>query len=247
MKKYITLGAALVFMTAWTSVSAQPPGVSTGSTAKEIKIGMAHGGELKPPLNFTRALNNFKEAMQKWAEIPVGLEYRAMLGSPDFMAIPVLFISTEQPFQLSEMEKQNLKGFISRGGFLVVDDAAANTPSSPSGACLRQMIQEISGSRKLEVIPNDHLIYQDPFALGGPPLVDHTKTTVERIGTPVWSTTNKTKAAQKDYLEGIFIEGRLSIVYSSKGYFMRWCQNFSENPCLKFGVNLITYGLEAKK
>jgi hypothetical protein len=45
------------------------------------------------------------------------------------------------------------------------------------------------------------------------------------------------------YLEGVWIKDRLAIVYSNKGYIVRWTELDNNVPQLKMGVNFIVYAL----
>jgi hypothetical protein len=46
-------------------------------------------------------------------------------------------------------------------------------------------------------------------------------------------------------LEGVFVNGRLTVLYSPKGYTAKW--NSIENDAqLKFGVNIVVYAITQK-
>ncbi len=45
------------------------------------------------------------------------------------------------------------------------------------------------------------------------------------------------------YLEGIWIDGRLAVIYSDKGYSCKWQEYQNNDPQLKMGVNMVIYAL----
>ena len=46
-----------------------------------------------------------------------------------------------------------------------------------------------------------------------------------------------------DYLEGIWIGGRLAVVFSNKGYTVNWNEISGNDAQLKMGVNLMVFAL----
>jgi hypothetical protein len=253
-----TLFVAGITLTLFTALAAaQPPGYSsrddfgarqtTAPGGHEARIAIAWGDQLKPPSQYSRAIINLKEAMAKWTQTPVAIEGQFRLGSTALMNMTVVLISTTEQFQLTETEKKNLRDYLAKGGMLVVDDAGASMPNSQSGASLRQMIKDIAGSRRLEPIPSRHTIFSSPMMLGGPPQGSDTAMTV--VGQKVQADGTKVdvavRANEAGSLEGITMNGRLAIVFSPKGYTPKWHQG-TDDPTLKFGVNLIMYALNKK-
>ena len=243
--------------------SAQPPGYSSddnsgggGSSARGgAKIALAWGEQLKPSSQYARFVINLRDAMTKWGGSSPEILGQLRIGSPDLMKLTVLFISTDQAFEITDTEKKNMQSFIAKGGLIVVDDAAANMPNSASAASLQKMIKQIAGSKRLEQIPNSHEIYKIPNALGGPPNgSDNTMAVVQSLSgkTEIGSaTTNKiddsvVKGASASNLQGVTINGRLAILFCTKGYTPKWNALSDNDPQLKFGVNLIVYAMSQK-
>ncbi len=254
----VLAGAALVALS-WTA-AAQPPGytprddfggsrVPAAPGAKEARIALAWGDQLKPPSQYLRAVINLKEAMARWTQTPVSVERQFRIGTSDIMDLPIVFILADEPFHLSETEKKNLREYIAKGGMIVADDAGADWPGGKAGASLRQMIKEISGGKQLEPIPDSHAIYNSPMAIGGPPTgIDRALTTVGRTFDPAGNPIEK-KAWADDAkaLEGVFINGRLAVLYSPKGYTKRWnTAGENDDSQLRFGVNLIMYAINRR-
>lgn len=201
--------------------------------AREAKIAIVWGDHLQPPAGNLRSIINLRDAMMKWTDIPVFIGSQVRLGSSDIHKFPILFVSAGAEFDLSETEKRNLRDYIRKGGFVVADAAM----STSSGASTLQLVRDIAGNKRMEVIPSDHPIFQTPFQLDGPP----------RGSESEWRVINESmgRIALNDDaigLYGVFIDGRLAVLYSQKGYYSLW-NDSSNDAHLKFGVNLIMYAI----
>lgn len=251
MKKHL-IPLMLVVMAGYSTAGAQSPGYSSSNDAAmrvpitgNIGIAQVWGEELKPPSNTARAIINLKDALLKWTTLSATVENHVLLGTPDIMNFPVLFIATDQAFQLSETEKNNLKEYLKKGGFLVFDNATAAQDNSPAGASLKQMIRDVIGSTRLEPIPNSNPIFHTPFELGGPP--SGSVNEMQRVGTYPDGTPSMRMPTESKTLLGATIDGRLAVVYSNMGYSVKWNADTGNDPQLKMGVNLIMYALSQKK
>ena len=247
-------------------VSAQPPGYSSdtdtgggdggGGGSRDMKIALAWGEQLKPPARYLRFIINLRDAMIRWGGSSPEILGQFRIGSPDLMKLTVLFISADQAFEITDTEKKNLQSFIAKGGLIVVDDASASMPNSASAASLSKMIKDIAGSKRLAPVPNSHEIYTIPNMLGGPPQgSDNSMVVVQSMSgsTEIGSAPSDkaddsvVKGASSSTLQGITINGRLAILFCTKGYTPKWNENSNNDPQLKFGVNLIRYGASTRK
>jgi hypothetical protein len=187
---------------------------------------------LKPPAQYPRSIINLQEAMMKWTNIPTEIKSQVRLSSPDIHKLPILFISTGEQFDLTETEKNNLRDYIKNGGFVVADGSMRDS----SGASIMQMVRDVAGNKPLQSIPLDHPIYQTPFLIGGPQPGDNA---------PIQPSNSPGRIALTDEvvgLSGVFVNGRLAILYSPKGYYGKW-NSAANDVSLKFGVNLIMYAI----
>jgi hypothetical protein len=192
---------------------------------KEAKVAMVWGDHLKPPVDCPRSIINLREAMLTWTRIPISIMNQMQLSSPDINKLPILIIAANEPSELSEIEKKNLREYIRKGGFIVADGDLS----------LLQMIRDIAGNAHIVRIPADHPIYQTPFLTGGPVLK----------GEPPMQTEPGARMIISEEAEGLlgyFIGDRLVAVYSPKGYYKGWQSNQAAH--LKFGVNLIMYAID---
>jgi hypothetical protein len=251
MKKsliFLTILSATVFSVA----GAQSGDNSSSADAAQkvnitgnIGIAQVWGEQLRPPANTPRAIINLKDALLRWTDLSAKVVNHVFLGTPEIMNLPVLFISTDQQFQLSKTEKNNLKQYLKNGGFLVVDNATASQDNSPAGASLKQMIKDVIGSERLEPIPNSDPIFHTPFELGGPP--SGSVNEMQRVGTFPDGQPSLIIPSESKTLLGVRVDGRLAVVYSNMGYFVKWNADTGNDPQLKMGVNLILFALSQKK
>jgi hypothetical protein len=250
-KKACMMGGMLVIMCGL--AFSQPSGSSSDETrpsftfTENVRLAIAWGEQLKPPAQYPRALINLKEALVKYLNAPVVLDNQFRLGSTDLMKLSVAFITTDEQFELTETEKKNLREYIKNGGMVVVDNAAANIPNSQAGAALKKLVKDITGAGRLQSIPNTHPIYTTPFKLGGPP--QGADTALTKIGERMLPEgrlyESKVIVDEARTLEGVFVNGRLTVLYSPKGYTAKW--NSIENDAqLKFGVNIVVYAITQK-
>lgn len=255
MMKGLLPALAVMICMGYGSVSAQPPGYTSdvdtfgAAAGGEARIALAWGENLKPPSKYSRFIINLRDAMAKWSMTPVAIQSNFHISSPDLMKMTVVFISADRQFELSKAEIKNLKEYLSKGGFIVADDAGAGMSNSPSGASLRKMIQQVAGGKHLSPVPNSHEIYSSPLALGGPP--QGSDASMQTVGEFVSSDgevlESKVMGSEAGSLQGIFLNGRLAILYCNRGYTPKWNADSNNQPQLKFGVNLITYGMSRGK
>lgn len=155
-----------------------------------------------------------------------------MLGSPGIMDIPFLYIAATQNFDLTDSEKENLGNYLKNGGFLVIENANPLTEPGLGGAPLKQMIRDSIHNAIFKPIPNDHRLYHAFFDFfDGPPL-----------GAEL-SATSLGMSRSIPYLEGVWIEDRLAVIFSGKGYIINWTEMENNEPQLKMGVNMVVFSL----
>ena len=108
--------------------------------------------------------------------------------------------------RLSEPEKEGMRRYlIEDGGFIVFDDCGVNAPAQAflrlTLAQLRYAMPEYSVDR----IPNDHLVYNSYYDMGGPP-----------VGFDIfWWGTHPPK---RNFLEGITIGDHLGVIVCRRDY-----------------------------
>jgi len=146
-------------------------------------------------------------------------------GSSDLFSYPFVHLTGHGNVVFNDNEVKNLRDYLTSGGFLHIDD------NYGMDKYIRKEIKKIFPNNELVEIPSTHKIFQGPFSFpnGLPKIHEHEK--------------------QKPQAFGIFIEGRLAIVYTFEtdlgdGWEDEEVHN---NPkevrekALKMGANLVHY------
>lgn len=159
------------------------------------------------------------------------------IDSKELFRCPFVYLTAREAFEATEKEVENLREYLYAGGFLFVDNIYPKEEYSPSEASLRKLIEDALGRRaRFEIIPNDHPIYHCFYDFDGPPVgaeVDAREFAGGRL--------EVVKLVR--HLEGIFLDGRLAVVFSDKGYGIKWEEAMDNQVQLRMGVNLVVYAL----
>ncbi len=146
-------------------------------------------------------------------------------GSSELFSYPFVHMTGHGNVVFNDNEVKNLRDYLTSGGFLHIDD------NYGMDKYIRKEINKIFPSNELIEIPSTHKIFQGPFSFpnGLPKIHEHEK--------------------HKPQAFGIFIEGRLALVYTFEtdlgdGWEDEEVHN---NPkevrekALKMGANLVHY------
>jgi hypothetical protein len=147
------------------------------------------------------------------------------VGSAEIVNYPFVHMTGHGNVVFSANDIQNLKNYLTSGGFLHIDD------NYGMDAYIRKEIKKVFPNNALVEIPSNHLIFQEPYSFpnGLPKIHEHDN--------------NKPQAF------GIFINGRLVLLYTFEcdlgdGWEDTEVHN---NPiqvrekALKMGANIINY------
>ena len=155
------------------------------------------------------------------------------LSSPDLMRFPFAFLTGHLPVRFSSAERDRLREWIARGGFLFVDDHNHDI----DGAFHKTVTEEIARTLgPLIELPNTNAIYRSFFTFAdGPPATGH-----ELNG---WGDNLVHK-----HLLAVMREGRIAVLYSNKDYSSEWGyhpenKRFLSVDNTKFAVNVVVYAL----
>lgn len=119
--------------------------------------------------------------------------YAVKSDSAELYQYPFAIMTGEGSFALTSAQRTNLRKYLQRGGFLVASPGCSSTQWDAS---FRAEIQAIFPDVKLRKIPMSHPIFHIVF--------DVTRLDTTHSGPP-------------GYLEGLEIEGKIVMVYSSDG------------------------------
>jgi hypothetical protein len=180
--------------------------------------------------------SNLIDSIAKYTVLPVAPKgVYVGLGTGDVFQFPFVWFTGHLPVRLTDAERRNLKKYVDRGGFIVVDDHNHDV----DGVYHKTVTQEIGrtfGPTALKKIPNDHELYRNFFKFDdGPPATTH-----ELNG---WGDN-----LMHRYLQGIERDGRIGLLYSNKDYSSEWnfhpeTKRFIAIDPTRFGINLVVYAL----
>lgn len=162
---------------------------------------------------------------------PTGVNVR--LGGEALFEYPFVWLTGHLPVRFTDRERENLKRYVDRGGFIVIDDHNHDI----EGIFHQTVTEEITRTfGELSKLPNDHEIYSCYFTFEfGPPTTSH-----ELNG---WG-----DQLVHEHLFAIERNGRVGLLYSNKDYSSEWdmrpeTKQFMAVDPTRFGVNLIVYAL----
>ncbi len=184
-----------------------------------------------------RMPSNLLTSLIDYTTLRVDPEERVVeLGEAEDLSAPFCYLSGHKLVEFSPAEARNFERYVRRGGFVLVDDCNHDIDSLFAQSFERQM-RALFGAEALRKLPADHAIYSSFFAFDGPPATSH-----ELNG---WG-----DDLVHDYLKGIWINGRLGVLYSNKDYGCEWDYDWRNKRWLaedntRFAVNIVVYALTA--
>ena len=214
-----------------------------------------HGADSR----ITYGLLRLVRTMNKYTNIKADIRGRFPFDSEEMFKTPWIGVAAVASFDPTVSEKMNLGKYLTVGGFLFAD-SWGNLDMPESIGALRSlwfMIINALATRgfehgqvwDFEMLPNTHPIYHCFLDFNGPP------TGADRPGR--MSSGPAARGADR-FLRGVYINGRLVCIYSTKGYFVPWGDwgpdgagtrqghNYAHlDPTrqLQFGANLIIFAL----
>ena len=143
---------------------------------------------------------------------------------------PFLFMTDENEFMFNQTQKNNIRDYINRGGFLFMEDCVVDMGGDLFYKSACRMLEDVFGKNSVKRIPNEHEIFHNVYDLGN-------------IGLPYMK-------GQMYGAHGVFIGNRLAIFLSSHDIHCGWCDNTRRNfPPMKYeqaiqmGINIIMYSI----
>lgn len=206
-----------------------------------VPLAYVWGQRFSHPQRYSMAVTNLKNTIQGYSQLTPRVEQHLRLDSERLLTMPVVFIATEDAFDLTATERQNLKTYIDRGGLIILDNILAGQDNSKVEASYRKMIRDVLGSSRFEIIPDSHELFKSFFTFNGAPLGIENEGPGPGIQRTDINTRTKPISGAVRKLEGIWVNGRLAVILMNKGYTVRW--NEQSTPHLKFGVNLVVFSL----
>ncbi len=136
----------------------------------------------------------FLELADRHMESNISRQLEAVeLGSDEIFQFPFLIMTGEGSFALSDTEKENLRAYIQRGGFLLASAGCSNQDWARS---FRRTFEEVFPGQELVELDTEHPVF-------------HTLFDIDRIVA--------TKGSARGALYGLSRNDRLSIIFSPLG------------------------------
>jgi hypothetical protein len=191
----------LVCLLTWTvwNVKAQEPGPSRlvpdpkqtgGEPDSVVQVANLVYAGVKSSQCFA---DHFLIAAEKETTISTSRRFHAVkLGSEEIYGYPLLIMTGEGEFQLPDAERESLRKFVERGGFLL---ASAGCSSQEWDGSFRREMAAVFPEHPLESLSMEHAVF-------------HTVKDITKL---------EAKHGQPRPLEGISMEGRLGVLYSQDG------------------------------
>jgi hypothetical protein len=191
------------------------------------------------------ALNNLLAIMEQQLQMRVDYEKRPL--APDHAKLldhPLVFMHGRRNFRWTAGERNALKNYLDRGGFVFADAICANKEFADS---LRAELKAIYPEATFTRIPPSHPMFTEEFrgfALGSVMLRDPQ---IRDEGDPLTAKLVKTTPL----LEGLEIDGRIAVVLSpydiscalEKGASLD-CKGYIPADAAKIGANVLLYALQ---
>jgi len=203
------------------------------------KVNHAGGSDDAP-----NALSNLLLTLQKQSEIRVST-FRRLLGeSEELFDYPILFIHGRRGFTFSPAQRQLIKTFIQRGGFVFGDSICA---SDEFATAFKREMSEIFPDNELTRMPISHPIFSDEF--GGFTIRQVTlREPAERENN---EPARSTESRVVPNLEAITIGGRTAVVFSPfdlscalENQVSLECKGYITRDAGRLGVNIVLFGLQ---
>lgn len=173
---------------------------SAGSRWRHTFPNLKHGGDWD--CDRTAMLNLAHEFEHRTGSAIPYESRNVEVANANLQQVPFLFMSGHQDFAFSRQEKQKLEKYIKNGGYLWINDSTDIGDETYDRAVRREMSRLLPDS-EWKKIPIDHPIFQGPYDLSG--------------GYKGYRVPPGDKYRQ-DYLEGLWIDDRLAVIYTRNDY-----------------------------
>lgn len=178
---------------------------------------------------------NLIDSVARYTSIPVRpTGANVSLASGEIFNYPFVWFTGHLPVRFTDRERANLKAYVERGGFVVMDDHNHDIDGVYHKTAMEELVRTFG---PLKTVPKSHSIYSCFFQFtDGPPATSH-----ELNG---WGD----NLVHKE-LHAVMTTGdRIGLLFSSKDYSSEWdfepeSKKFMSVDPTRFGVNLIVYAL----
>lgn len=168
----------------------------------------------------TDALTQLASAMNRWTQVKTKvIKEPIMLDAPELFRVPMIYIASRRAFAFSERERENLRKYLTSGGFMLFSNSAASeTDARGVVNSIEFELWKVLGNSAGDLVDIDrkHQLYGSFFELESP-----------------------------QGLRGVTVDGRTNVIYEGFGCGAAWVEgkDTKREPFMKLGVNIIAYAL----
>ncbi|MBN1344931.1 MAG: DUF4159 domain-containing protein [Phycisphaerae bacterium] len=209
-------------------------GAPRRSVLSGVQIGQViHKGGWRPaPL----ALPNLAGFLSERANVDVVTRAVPIkLDDASLFEHPILYMAGQFDFALSQAEKENLRKYLERGGFLFADACCGRKPFD---VAFRRLMAEVFAPDALQPLPSTHPI------LSGQIGYDVSKVEYQLV------LQREQPDLHKPVLDGVELNGRTAVVYSRydigcalEGSKCSYCRGYSGRDAERIATNIVLYAL----
>ena len=165
---------------------------------------------------------------------------------------PFLFMTGENHYSFKKGEKENLKKYIERGGFLLMDDCVVGSGGDFFYQSSYVLLEEVFGKDSVKRIPREHEVFHNIYDLGdtGLPHMQRYNRIISFGMRRPQQTVLPYMHGQNHGARGIFIGDRLAVFLSSTDIHCGWCDSHgfefgrrSYEKAIQMGINIIMYAI----
>lgn len=193
-------------------------------------------------------LHNLHEALNRSVGLPPPQPPKVVaLSDREVFAYPWLFMTGHHTFALTDVEIENLRAHVTRGGFLL---ATACCGSEGFTQSFERDIAKVFPEHRLTALPPDHPVFEVPYRVDR---VTHVYTYRANRGA-------HHPRVERPILKGIDLDGRTAVILSPYALTCGWtrrgvcgghnfgesqfaCRRVGEEDSFKLGVNIVVYAL----
>ncbi|NQT01441.1 MAG: DUF4159 domain-containing protein [Planctomycetes bacterium] len=165
---------------------------------------------------------------------------------------PFLFMTGENHYKFDRKQKENLKEYINRGGFMLMDDCVVGSGGDFFYKSSYVLLEEVFGRGSVKRIPHEHEVFHNIYDLG-----DTGLPYMQRQNRMLFFGRRRPQQASLPYMHGqnhgargVFIGERLAVFLGSTDIHCGWCdshgyefgrQNYEK--AIQMGINIIMYAI----
>ena len=155
------------------------------------------------------------------------------LRKADALTHPVLYMTGHEDFKLTDAEVASLRNYLKAGGLLLADACCGRTSFA---AAFKREMARVMPDKQFEALDPNHPIFRSRAAI------------TQVAYTPMMK--QQMPGFQQPYLEGITVNGSLSVIFSPYGIGTCWDGEvrpyslaYTPDDALKMGTNILVYSM----